>query len=93
MTLDSVTTDAAGSTSIAANITTVAGQTYNDAVSITGTTVVLASTTMGDITFAGTVDASTAGTSALTVNTGGGTFFGGTPIFFIRLRDPSRSRL
>jgi filamentous hemagglutinin family protein len=61
---------------IDANITTTAGQTYNNAVTIGGN-VTLSSSANGDINFVSTVDDTAAGTHTLTVNTGGNTIFGG----------------
>lgn len=67
--LTSITTDSAGSTRIAANITTSGNQTYNDAI-----TLAASSTLTGvDIKFASTID----GGNTLTVNGSGVTTFGG----------------
>lgn len=75
--LAALTTDAAGSTRIGANVTTTGAQTYNDPVTITGSPVSLDSTSSGNITFASTLDGQTGGTNSLTVNTAGTTRFGG----------------
>ena len=70
--LTSLTTDAAGGTTLGANVTTAGAQTYNDAMTL-NTDVMLASTGNGAVGFASTVN----GAHALTVNTGGVTRFGG----------------
>jgi len=70
--LASLTTDAAGSTRIGANITTGGAQTFNDTVTLNAASV-LTSTGGGNITFAQTVD----GAFDLTVNTTGNTVFTG----------------
>ncbi|HSW69737.1 MAG TPA: hypothetical protein VLI69_06265, partial [Gammaproteobacteria bacterium] len=69
--LTSVTTDAAGSTSIDGNITTTGAQTFNDAAVLAGNNT-LQSNSSGDIHFSSTVN----GTSVLAVNTAGTSFFG-----------------
>jgi len=68
-----LTTDAGagGSTEINASVATTGNQTYGDAVTLTGTPVVLSATLNGAIIFGSTVS----GVSALTVNTGGPTSF------------------
>ncbi len=67
--LTSITTDSAGTTRIAANISTSGNQTYNDAI-----TLAASSTLAGvDITFGSTID----GGNTLTVNGSGVTTFGG----------------
>ncbi|HEV3343589.1 MAG TPA: DUF4214 domain-containing protein, partial [Pirellulales bacterium] len=72
--LISLTTDAPGSTAIDGGaVTTTAGQTYNDSVTLGAAATTLTSTGGGDITFGSTLD----GASALTVNTSGTTTFGG----------------
>jgi fibronectin-binding autotransporter adhesin len=73
--LASLTTDAGGTTRLYANVTTTAGQTYNDGVVLYASPT-LASTSNGTIEFASTVLADAAGNSrALTVNTGGTSWF------------------
>ncbi len=68
-----LTTDggAGSSTEIGSNVGTTGNQTYGDAVTLTGATVVLSTTLNGAIAFGSTVN----GASALTVNTGGATSF------------------
>ncbi|MBX7169082.1 MAG: DUF4214 domain-containing protein [Pirellulales bacterium] len=70
--LTSLTTNAGGATSLAGNVTTTGTQTYNDAVTLTGSAI-LASTGNAAITLASTVN----GAFDLTVNTTGATTFGG----------------
>ncbi|HEY5311015.1 MAG TPA: hypothetical protein VIK18_00805, partial [Pirellulales bacterium] len=67
--LASVTTNAAGTTSLG-NASTTGNQTYNNPVSLVGTTINAGS---GNVTFASTVDG-----GALTINTTGQTIFDGT---------------
>ncbi len=62
-------TDAAGSTTLAANVRTSGAQTYGDAVSLTADTTI----TAGSVDFASSID----GAHALTVNAAGVTRFGG----------------
>jgi hypothetical protein len=72
--LTSITTDAPGTTAINGGaVTTTAGQTYNDKVTLGAASTTLTSTGGGDITFGSTLD----GASALTVNTSGATTFAG----------------
>ena len=70
--LTSLTTDAPGTTSIGANISTTGAQTYNDAATL-GTTSILTSTGSGNIGFGSTLN----GAFGLTVDTAGTTSFGG----------------
>lgn len=74
--LASVTTDSPGSTSINANITTSGAQHFGDSVTLTSD-VVATSTSGGNISFDSAVNASVAGSQALTVNTSGTTTFTG----------------
>ena len=74
--LASVTTDAAGSTSLNANITTSGVQHFGDSVVLTAD-VVATSTSSGNISFDSTVNATVAGSQGLTVNTSGSTTFTG----------------
>ncbi|MEO6926547.1 MAG: filamentous hemagglutinin N-terminal domain-containing protein, partial [Rhodanobacter sp.] len=69
--LASLTTDAAGTTSLNGNVSTTGAQTYNDALTL-GADSTLASSAGGAIDFASTVD----GAFNLTVNTSGLTTFG-----------------
>jgi filamentous hemagglutinin family protein len=71
--LASLTTDAAGGTSIGADIRTSGAQTYNDAITLTANSI-LTSTGSGNINLASTVN----GGFGLTVNTAGTTTFGGS---------------
>jgi hypothetical protein len=75
--LQSVTTDAVGTTELAAGVTTTGSQTYGDPVTVSGAEVKLASTASGAVAFGGAVTAAAAGTTALSVNTGGTTTFAG----------------
>lgn len=68
--VNSITTDAGGTTQLSATISTVANQTYNDAVLLTGNTTTT-STGAGAITFAGALN----GGFDLVVNTSGVTTF------------------
>ncbi len=70
--LASLTTNAGGTTSLAGNVTTTGLQDFNDAVTLTGATV-LTSTGNAAISLDSTVN----GAFALTVNTAGATIFGG----------------
>lgn len=70
--LASLTTDAAGSTTLNGNVTTTGAQTFNDAVNL-GAAATLSSSGGNAITLGGTVN----GAQALTVNTAGATTFGG----------------
>src|SRR5262249_16984026 len=70
--LFSLTTDAPGNTSIAANVTTNGNQSYGDNVTLTGNAT-LTSNNNGAISFAKTID----GAFDLTVNTAGNTTFNG----------------
>ncbi|MBK5963084.1 hypothetical protein CCR95_03005 [Thiocystis minor] len=74
--LASLTTDAAGSTQIGANVTTAGAQTYNDAVTLTADSV-LTSPSGGNVTFMGQINGSTSGAQALTVTTNGTTAYYG----------------
>jgi len=75
--LASLTTNAGGTTTLGGgSVKTTGGQTFNNAVTLS-TNTALDSSSSGGITLAGTVDASTAGGSSLTVNTAGATTFGG----------------
>ena len=71
-----LTTDAAGTTSLGGNVTTLGGQAFADPVTIAAATATVASTGSGAITFAA-VDGQAAGTNSLFVNTTGTTTFGG----------------
>ncbi len=80
--LGSLTTDAAGSTVVTANVSTTGNQTFNDALTLAGD-VTFASSGGGNITFDSTVDSD--GTQrSMTVNTSGDTTFndivGGTSV-------------
>ncbi|HEY2394354.1 MAG TPA: hypothetical protein VGH81_00035 [Rudaea sp.] len=70
--LTSLTTDAAGSTMLAGNVSTTGAQIYNDALTL-GANATLSSSGGGAIDFGSTVD----GAHNLAVNTGGLTTFGG----------------
>src|SRR5439155_21681190 len=71
--LVSVTTDAAGGTTLnGGSVTTTGAQAFNDALAL-GAATTLTSTGAGNITLAGTVN----GARTLAVNTGGTTTFGG----------------
>ncbi len=78
--LNSITTDAAGSTQINGGaVTTFATQTYNDPVNL-GATAIVTSTgaaAAGNVTFNNTLNSTVNGVSALTVNTAGATTFNG----------------
>jgi hypothetical protein len=76
--LSALTTDAAGTTALAANVTTTGSQTYGDPVTLSGGAVTLASSANGTVFFANPVNAAAAGGTALAVNTGGTTTFGGS---------------
>ncbi|NEX92897.1 YDG domain-containing protein [Caulobacter sp. 17J65-9] len=75
--LTSLTTDAAGSTTLTggAGVRTSGAQTFNDNVTLTGT-VALTSTSNGNIRLGGTVDSAN-GQQGLSVTTGGDTIFSG----------------
>jgi|GEM_PF-2151357 len=76
--LASLTTDAAGTTQIGANVSTVGAQNYNDPVVLAGATITLTTTGAGgDIDFAGTLNAQTAGTNSLVESASGVATFGG----------------
>ena len=77
----SVTTDALGTTTFGTanplvTVTTTGGQTFNDPVTLNTTAATFTSNNLGNILFAGTVNGSNIGTTALTVTTGGTTTFG-----------------
>ncbi|BFI96593.1 MAG: hypothetical protein RSP_21030 [Rhodanobacter sp.] len=74
--LTSLTTDAAGSTTLDGNVSTIGSQTYNDAVTL-GSNVTL-TTTNSAVDFASTVDNASTTAEDLTVNAGSGALtFGG----------------
>ncbi len=77
--LGSVTTDAAGTTFLRADVTTAGEQTYNDPVVTRADVTLTTNAPAGDVTFASSVDSGVAGPSSVTVNTDGGgqTSFGG----------------
>jgi filamentous hemagglutinin family protein len=75
--LNSLTTDAPGSTAVNGGAVTTTGlQDYKDAVTV-GTNTTFTSTGNGAITFGQTLDGTTPGTSNTTINTGGVTTFTG----------------
>jgi hypothetical protein len=77
--LGALVTDAPGTTTVAANVSTLGSQTYGDPVTVSGPAVTFATTTGGNVAFNGTLDAAAAATTAVAVNTGSGTTtFGGT---------------
>jgi len=73
----SITTDAAGSTKLGANIATTGNQTYNDATILTGISITVATSANGDVSFNGTLDGSSSGANSIAINTGGATTFAG----------------
>lgn len=73
--LGALTTDADGSTELAAAVTTTGAQTYNDEVDIEGAVTLTAG---GHVTFQSAVNGKTGGSGVLTVNTGGDTVFAST---------------
>ena len=77
--LTSVTTNASGTTTISGgSITTTGNQAYNDAV-VLGNDLTIQTTNNGSLSFASTIDGTTAGNEALDIITATTT---GTPVFF-----------
>jgi hypothetical protein len=69
--LASITTDAAGTAKLGANIITSGVQIYNDPVTLTGISIALTTNDGGDVRFNNTVNGSTSGANSIVINTSG----------------------